>query len=361
MTTPLEFIIKDMIIQKGPMDLATYMRLCLTHPDHGYYTTRDAVIGRAGDFVTAPEISQLFGEMIGFWVADLWAQMGRPKRFILGELGPGHGTLISDVIRILSRIPGVLQTASIHLIEVSEVLIAHQARALAGIDVTWHETVDDLPDDAPLIIVNNEFFDALPVHQYVGSGDCWDEVVVGLDDQGELALGRSSVSLSPTLIPLLKEGEDRLVILEFSPDRDAVAATLFTRAAMQGGAVLTIDYGYDALMGSSTIQAVRGHQKVGMLDHPGESDLTALVDFSRLCDIAWAAGLSVAGPVGQGAFLKTLGVDARLRNIINTDETANRAELNAGLARLVDPGQMGTLFKVMCAYHTEVGVRPEGF
>jgi SAM-dependent MidA family methyltransferase len=136
---------------------------------------------------------------------------------------------------------------------------------------------------------------------------------------------------------------------------------IFARVGIQGGAVLTIDYGYDTPLGSSTLQAVRGHKKVDVLDCPGESDLTALVDFARLVDIARAAGLDVAGPVGQGAFLKSLGVDARLRNIINSDETANRAELNAGLARLVDPDQMGTLFKVMCAYHTGVGVRPEGF
>ncbi len=196
MTTHLEKILKNIIASNGPIDLGTYMRLCLTHPDHGYYTTRDRVIGRAGDFVTAPEISQLFGEMVGFWIADLWAQMGRPKRFILAELGPGHGTLMADIIRILSRIPGVLSAISIHLVEVSEVLITHQARALSGIDVTWHDTVDDLPTDALMIIVNNEFFDALPVRQYVGTGNNWDEVVVGLDETGALALGRCASNLS---------------------------------------------------------------------------------------------------------------------------------------------------------------------
>jgi NADH dehydrogenase [ubiquinone] 1 alpha subcomplex assembly factor 7 len=281
MTTSLEHIIKDRIRAAGPMDMATYMRLCLTHPDHGYYTTRENVIGQMGDFTTAPEISQLFGEMIGFFVADVWGQMGKPP-VALCELGPGRGTLMADMLRILSRIPRFKAAVQIHLVEVSDVLIGHQAQALNGYDVTWHDCIEDLPSDRVVIIVNNEFFDALPVRQYARDGGGWTEIVVGLESN-ELKLGKipchpGRPQGDPGPLSELKSEEgpgSRLwrarddTFLEPSPDRDAAADALYQKIKTQGGAVLTIDYGYDTRPGASTVQAVKNHVNVPVLHAPG--------------------------------------------------------------------------------------------
>lgn len=369
MATPLENIIKDRVRAAGPMDMATYMRLCLTHTDHGYYTTRDHVIGAKGDFTTAPEISQLFGEMIGFWVADLWAQMGKPV-FALCELGPGRGTLMADMLRVLSRIPGVMAAAEIHLVEVSDVLIAQQASALNGYDVTWHNSIDDLPDDRALIIVNNEFFDALPVRQFACDDGAWSEIVVGLDKNEGLQIGQ--VPCHPRAggdllgrnandagwAPTCARATD---FIESSPECDAAADGIYQKIKAQGGAVLIIDYGYEVSPGTSTLQAVKDHVKVPVLHAPGECDITALVDFTRLSERARAIGLDVCGPVGQGTFLQSLGIEQRAQNILKTVEDASRQELVAGMSRLIDANQMGALFKVLCSCHWPTPIKPEGF
>jgi NADH dehydrogenase [ubiquinone] 1 alpha subcomplex assembly factor 7 len=353
MATPLEEIVRNLICASGPIDIGAYMKICLTHPEYGYYTSRDDVIGVRGDFTTAPEISQLFGEMIGFWVADIWAQMGKPK-LALCELGPGKGTLMADAVRILSRIPGFINAAEIHLVEISDRLVTRQAHALHGQHVTWHETVADLPDDLPLIVINNEFFDALPVHQFVHKDSQWYEVVIG-QNEGRLARGMRA---SEFKISSVGPNQD---VVEFSPVRDAVARSLYRKVKMQGGVVLTIDYGYEEAPNASTLQAIKGHQKVDILDSPGECDLTALLDFTRLAVLATESGLDVRGPVGQGAFLRALGIESRAQNIIKTIEDTDRHELVHAKERLIGAGQMGTLFKVLCAYHWAQPIRPEGF
>lgn len=356
MTTPLAEIIQKMIAAHGPMDLATYMNLCLAHPEHGYYTTASQVFGARGDFTTAPEISQLFGEMIGFWLADLWGQMGKPGPFILAELGPGRGTLMADVLRILSRLPGMVAAMRVHLVEISDIRIAEQARALHGYDVTWHDQIDDLPRDAPIIIINNEFFDALPVRQVVRTGDRHDEIVVGLDGDGNLALGRRPIPFITETV--LADG----AVYEPSPARDVTAQALFARLSAQGGAVLTIDYGYDTPIGTPTVQAVQDHQPVDILHAPGQCDVTALVDFGRLADLARAENLRVFGPVSQGDFLRKSGIVARAEKILQTArDDAARDEILSGLARLTEGAQMGTLFRVLAAVSGPDHLKPAGF
>jgi SAM-dependent MidA family methyltransferase len=355
MTTPLEPIIKALIAQTGPIDLGTYMALCLTHPDHGYYTTRADVIGTNGDFTTAPEISQLFGEMIGFWIADLWGQMGRPP-FHLIELGPGRGTLMADILRILDRINGMNAQFDIHLVECSERMIAHQSSALYPRTITWHDCIDDLPRDRPWIVIANEFFDALPIRQWVWSDNQTHEVVIGTNDAGELHLGRvpsaASADLAPTAALPVREG---------SPASDAAAHALFTALHQLGGAALLIDYGYEEPPGRSTLQAVRAHQRVDGLAEPGCADLTAHVDFGRLAALARASGVNVAGPTTQGSFLQQLGIEARARAVLHAADDTQRQELIDGMTRLVDPRAMGSLFKVMCVYQGGAAIRPEGF
>lgn len=354
MTSPLEPILRRLILENGPIDIATYMNLCLTHPEHGYYTSANHVFGRQGDFTTAPEISQLFGEMIGFWVADLWTQMGKPSSFILAELGPGRGVLMRDILRILSRVPSVMGAARVHLVEVSERRIAEQAQTLQGHDVTWHDTIDDLPIDAPLVVINNEFFDALPVRQIVKTENKIEEVVVGLSGAGRFQLGR---------VPCAFPGAELITgVNEISSACDTAAQLLFERIQKQTGAVLTIDYGYDAPTGQSTIQAVRGHARCEFLETPGQADLTALVDFAALKGRAKVAGLSVQGPMGQGDFLRNLGIQTRADKVcaaaVHDDQ---RRDILSGLYRLTDPSQMGTLFRVLCAYHGPASMKPAGF
>ncbi len=355
MTTPLLPILQDHIRAHGPMDIATYMQFCLSHPEHGYYTAKENVFGRPGDFITAPDISQLFGEMVGFWIADIWAQMGKPRPFSLVELGPGRGTWMRDILRITDRIPGMSNAMYISLVETSPARISEQAAALHGYDVTWFDDVDDLPVDDPIIIINNEFFDALPVRQIGRMGQNLFEVAVNLDHKGDLHRVK---------IPYLNDIPDMpdATIVEFSEMRDQVARALYARIRHQGGVILTIDYGYDIPLGRPTLQAVRNHTHVDFLDSPGHADLTALVDFGRLAALAHESGLSVRGPVGQGIFLKNLGIATRAEKILENAPLDMQENIRTGLSRLVDPDQMGVLFRVLCAYHPRgTPLYPAGF
>lgn len=351
MTAPLEDILRAHIVAHGPMDVGAYMSLCLLHPEHGYYITRDP-FGASGDFVTAPEISPLFGEMIGFWVADMWGQMGSPARWHLVELGPGRGTLMIDILRILSQMNGCAPT--VHLIEASAKLRAVQRNELAD-RCSWHDDINAIPTDAPIIVVNNEFFDALPVRQYIKTADGIDEAVIGVCLDGRLQLGRVRASISlPDDFPMGR-------VVEISPARDNVAGQIYERIKNQGGAMLAIDYGYDQAPGASTLQAVRSHQKVNVLSAPGACDLTALVDFARLRALAVQAGLAAYGPVGQGAFLLQLGIAARLAKNAAQATKAQHDEMLMAMDRLCSPEKMGDLFKVLCVCQASPILTPAGF
>lgn len=317
----------------GPIPLSQFMGAANAH----YYATRDP-LGSRGDFVTAPEISQMFGELIGLWLADLWDRAGRPAaRYV--ELGPGRGTLAADALRAMSR-AGL--TPPVDLVETSPTLRAAQAERVPQAE--WHLDLVGLPDDAPLLIVANEFFDALPIRQLVATGAGWRERLVACQDTLFLPIvgDRSFDMIIP---PHLRDAPPGS-ILETSPAAVAMLRALAARLLAQGGAALIIDYGYEGPAIGDTLQAVRGHQFANPFEAPGEADLTAHVDFATLKEAAEAEGLVVHGPVTQRDFLGTLGIDARA--VALAKASPERAEgIAADRDRLVASDQMGELFKVI--------------
>jgi len=311
--TPLERALRERIRSEGPLTVEAFMEACNAY----YYATRDP-LGAAGDFTTAPEISQMFGELVGAALADAWNRAGRPANVRFVELGPGRGTLAGDALRVL-RSAGL--TPPVHLVETSETL--RLAQGIAVPDASWHDRVEDLPGDGPLLVVANEFLDALPIRQHVGDL----ERRVGIT-AGQLAFDR--------------DGE----IAETSPVRDEAVRTLSGKLVALGGVALVIDYGHERTAPGDTLQAVRRHGFTPVLASPGEQDLTSHVDFQRAGEVAREAGASVSGPVEQGPWLERLGIMARARMLANA-APGRAAEIEAARARLCRPEQMGSLFKVL--------------
>lgn len=335
--TPLERLIAREIAQTGPISTARYMELCLSHPRHGYYATRDP-LGAAGDFTTAPEISQMFGEMIGVWVAAVWGSMGRPE-FNLVELGPGRGTLMADMLRVLNN-AGCKPSA--WLVETSPALRAEQAKRVPGANQAG--ALQDVPD-GPMILVANEFLDALPVHQYLRTPQGWREQQIGLSNDA-LAFGLSA--------PAPDRETDR-DWLEVSPMADAITAEIGQRLARHPGAALIVDYGYtgaDVPPGPS-LQALRNHEHVPPLHAPGECDLTWLIDFDRTR--ALLAAHTATGLTSQGAFLTAMGIGPRAQSLAQA-APRDADTIADALERLTAPDQMGTLFKALAA--TSPGLPP---
>lgn len=327
------------------MSLADYMAVCLMHPEFGYYATRDP-FGARGDFITAPEISQMFGELLGLCLAQVWLDQGRPARFLLAELGPGRGTLMADVLRATQRVPGFREAAEVHLVEGSAVLRAAQRRAIAG-DVIWHERVESLPE-GPLYLLANEFFDALAIRQFQRSGEGWRERVVG-QSAGQLLLGLGGPVALPALAERLADTREGDIVETCGPAA-AVMAEIGARIAAQGGAALIVDYGDWRSLGD-TFQALKAHQPVDPLAEPGAADLTAHVDFEALALAAAPAMHTRLTP--QGVFLERLGIAARAEALArNLSGPALETHL-AAYQRLTGAEEMGTLFKVM-------GLYPEG-
>ncbi len=328
----------------GPMTVADFMAACLGDPEHGYYLNREP-FGRAGDFITAPEISQMFGELIGLWAVAVWEAMGSPTHLVLAELGPGRGTLMADALRAARVRPAFLAAAQIHLVETSPRLREAQAAMLTATATApqWHAGIDDLPP-GPAIILANEFFDALPIRQFVSTGRGWAERMVGLDGDGRLAFGLRPGATPPALP--VGDPPPGAVVAD-SPAADATIAVLAARLVAQGGAALAIDYGYAGPTFGDTLQAVRRHRFDDPLAHPGEADLTAHVDFAALARTAAIAGAAVHGPIGQGAFLAALGIAERARRLAAGKDAATRSEVAAALHRLTHVDAMGELFKAM--------------
>ena len=342
--TPLARIIAARIRAEGPMALDDYMRLCLMHPQHGYYSTRDP-FGTQGDFTTAPEISQMFGELVGLAIAQAWLDQGTPTPFTLAELGPGRGTLMADVLRATARVPGFRQAAQLALVEVSPHLRGVQRDRLG--EVLHLDSAADLPQ-APLFLIANEFFDALPIRQLQRTRRGWAERMVTLDDAGALVLALGP----PRPLPLDgPEGEIR----ELCPEGAAIMATVAERIACHGGAAIVIDYGTWDGHGDS-LQALRAHAYDDPLAHPGEADLTAHVDFAPLAAAAIRAGAAASLPEPQGAWLKSLGIEARAARLAAAGD-AGAAE---ALDRLTAPGRMGHLFKAMAVWPKD-SLPPPGF
>jgi len=325
------------------MPLDRYMQLCLGHPRHGYYMTRDP-FGAEGDFTTAPEISQMFGELIGLWAAEVWRIMGRPSRVNLVELGPGRGTLMADALRAARVLPAFRAAMDVHLVETSDPLRERQRVRLrdVGLSPRWHASVETLPD-GPLVIIANEFFDALAVRQFVRTQHGWCERFVGLGADGGFAFG-----LAPWPDPAIGAAAPVGTILEIGGAGLALMTVLSRRIAGHGGALLVVDYGHARSGFGETLQAVKGHAFVDPLAEPGEADLTAHVDFAALAGAATGAA-AVHGPVAQGAFLEALGIARRAETLGRKAGDAGRAAVGAALARLTGRGEggMGSLFKAM--------------
>lgn len=350
--TPLHAELTRLIAVEGPISVARYMALCLGDPRHGYYMTRDP-FGVGGDFTTSPEISQMFGELIGLWCADMWQRMGSPDRVLLAELGPGRGTLMADALRAARILPGFLQAAEVHLVETSPVLRDRQRTMLAdsGVAVDWHGAIEDLPE-GPLLVVANEFFDALPVRQVVARAGRWHERLVGLDGDDRLVFGLAPEPY-PSQTPAGPDGS----IVEIHELGTRIAANLAGRIAADGGAMLAIDYGYVGPATGDTLQALKRHAFVDVLAEPGEADLTVHVDFRSLGQAARSAGAAVHGPVEQASFLRALGIEARAEALSRRASDGGEAQRLA-LARLTDQSStgMGRLFKVLAV--TQAGMAP---
>lgn len=344
---PLARVIAAEIAQAGPISVARYMTLALLDPRHGYYTTQDP-FGAAGDFVTSPEISQMFGELIGLWAADLWQRFGMPPRVALAELGPGRGTLMADALRAARALPPFRAAVEPWLVEASPRLRQIQAERLVGSGVRWADDLDGLPRDRPLIVIANEFFDALPIRQFVRRESGWHERLVGLDDAGRLAFALSPgpERLDGLLPAQLLAAAPTNAMVEICPAGRAIAAGLGQRLVDQGGAALIVDYGPPAHGTGDSLQAVRRHAFHDVLAMPGEADLTAHVDFAALGASARDAGASTWGPLAQGALLARLGIAARADALARANP-GRRAEFDAAVARLTGTDQMGTLFQAL--------------
>ncbi len=338
---PLEAYLHGLIERHGPITVAEYMALALSHPDHGYYQGRDP-FGRGGDFVTAPEISQIFGEVMAAWCIETWVHMGAPE-FQLVEFGPGRGTLMRDLLRIAARIkPEFVRAATINLVETSPVLRAAQSRLLGEYAPFWREGIEDVPH-GPSLFLMNEFLDALPVRQFVLTAQGLCERRVGAGDGRFAFLVEREPRVPASALPSATRGLPVGSIVETCPAALAITRDLAARIAAQGGAAMIVDYGYASPMGKDTFQAVRAHAYADPLQAPGEADLTAHVDFGALARAAATAGALVYGPFAQGEFLTGLGIEYRARTLIEGGDV----NAMAALRRLVDPGQMGELFKVL--------------
>ncbi len=350
------------IAEGGPMSVADYMTACLHDRDGGYYATRPR-LGADGDFITAPHVSQMFGELLGLWAAEVWDRLGRPPCARLVELGPGDGTMMTDLLRAARAAPGFLASLEVWLVEKSAPLRALQKTTLAGTRIRWAKSLAAVPTDAPLIVLANEFLDCLPIRQATLTHEGWMERRVGLDAGGELAFSflprEAGEAARGASLPRDGGGVRPLgAIMEWSNDLTTFGQTIGDLIARAGGAALFIDYGREAPGYGDTLQALRGHGKESPLAHPGEADLTAHVDFPAFLAAARRSGALAASIRSQGDFLRALGIETRAAALAAA--RPDRAEvIGRQLARLTAADQMGDLFKVVCVHSP--GLVPPGF
>jgi len=347
--SPLELEIRKRIKLAGPMPVRQFMTLCLTHPDHGYYTTRDP-LGAGGDFITSPEISQVFGELVGLWAAAAWQGMGSPENVRLVELGPGRGTMMIDALRAAKAVPAFRSAIVVHMVEISPPLERLQRQALITTDVpvSWHRTLDDVAE-GPLIIVANEFIDTLPVHQAVMCADGWHERVIKLNEHGELRFSadRDPIPLFDDFLPAEMRAAKIGEIFEWRSDN--TAREIAQRVVQAGGVALLIDYGHGRSAIGDTLQAASGHGFADPLLLPGAVDLTAHIDFQALAQAAEAMGARVHGPATQALFLRRLGIAHRAAALKARAPRHHASTIDAALDRLTneEPAGMGQLNKAI--------------
>ncbi len=343
--TPLARIIAARIAAEGPLSLSDYTAECLLNPDHGYYATRDP-FGAQGDFTTAPEISQMFGEMLGLCLAQCWLDQGSPDRFILAEIGPGRGTLMADILRTIRTVPGMALAAELHLVEASATLRTKQAETLKGQAPSWHDSIATLPD-GPLYLVANEFFDALPIRQFERQEDGWAERQVGLAD-GRLTPGLAPPAPAALLAPRMADTRPGDIV-EHCPALPAIAGEIAARIVQHGGVALIVDYGGWHSLGD-TFQALKDHEPVDPFAEPGLADLTAHVDFEALANAFIAQGAAATGMTAQGVFLERLGITARAQVLAKKLSGAALESHIAAHRRLTHPEEMGQLFKAIACH-----------
>ncbi|RFC65449.1 class I SAM-dependent methyltransferase [Fulvimarina endophytica] len=365
MTSPLEAQIAREIAARGPISVERFWTIALYDREHGYYVSREP-FGRAGDFTTAPEISQMFGELIGAWIAGAWTALGRPSPFLLAEIGPGRGTLMADILRTLRQAaPACLSAARIRLVEVSERLAAVQATKLEPFDLPIRRVrhIGEL-EDLPTILVGNELFDALAIRQAVVHEGRWHERVVEVDAEGRLAFGHGPElgALPGWMASVPPQSLRPGTIAEVSPARDNLAAEIGRRLVAHGGAGLFIDYGHARSALGDSLQAIANHRYVPVLEAPGEADLTSHVDFERLSACFSATGLEVAPIVTQGRFLLDMGLLERAGSLGGPLDEAGRNGLRQSVQRLAGGGKedMGELFKVLACASRPIALPPFG-
>lgn len=349
MPTPLAEKLRQRIAISGPITIADFMTACLLDPDHGYYTHQQP-FGTKGDFITAPEVSQMFGEIIGAWLIHQWHELGCPAPFSLAELGPGRGTLMRDILRVATLDDAFNQAAKIQLIEASPRLRAIQAQTLGpwAQRVGWHDDFEHVPPQ-PLLIVSNEFFDALPIRQFVKAQGQWRERMVGLDDAGALVFTIGEAALAAIELPPGHAQAEDGDIYERAPTREAMAGMIANHLSDYGGAALHIDYGHTKTAIGDTLQAVKNHAFTQILSTAGEADLTSHVDFEALAKASTAPGISVTPVMTQSAFLLANGLLERAGRLGANQSTAKQDEIRAAVQRLAGngPDDMGDLFKVI--------------
>jgi NADH dehydrogenase [ubiquinone] 1 alpha subcomplex assembly factor 7 len=357
--SPLETELKKLIASSGPMPVWRYMELCLTHPRYGYYVSRDP-LGREGDFTTSPEVSQMFGELLGLWAASAWRAMDSPAELRLIELGPGRGTMMADALRALRVLPPLYQALSIHLVEINPVLRAKQRETLSGVrNITWHDHLDEIPP-GPSVILANEYFDVLPVHQMVKRESGWHERNVEIGPDGALVFGASAepVPRFELLLPPLLRAAPAGAIFEWRPDAEIMK--IAARLRDGGGAALIVDYGHIRSDAGDTFQAIARHSFADPLKNPGQTDVTAHVDFQALARAAEDLGARVHGPVPQGEFLKRLGIEQRAATLTAKATPEVSADITGALKRLTEGGRggMGSMFKVLAVSDAKLTVLP---
>ena len=358
--SPLENEIRRLIAVAGPMPIARYMSLCLSHPKYGYYVTRDP-FGAQGDFTTAPEVSQIFGELLGLWALSVWRMMDEPETVRLVELGPGRGTMMRDALRAAKVLPAFRQALSVHMVEISPTLEQLQRGALSdvGVPVSWHRNLLDVPQGGATIVLANEYVDALPVHQMVRETDGWHERVIGLDSNGNFKLG-----VSPDAVPhfdrFMSEKIRKAPVGAIFEWRNDLHAYDLARRVSEQGAALIIDYGHVESDVGETLQSVNEHAFADPLSAPGLADITAHVDFQTFGRAAESMGAAVQGPVTQGHFLSELGIDARAEALRKGASGEQAHNITAAVARLTESGRtgMGELFKVMAVCDPKLGPLP---
>lgn len=351
--------LRRLIAASGPIPVSTFMAEALGHNQFGYYRTRDP-LGAAGDFTTAPEVSQVFGELIGLWSSFVWRSMGAPAPVNIVELGPGRGTLMADFLRAAVSVdPAFAVTMALHLVDTSAPLRALQSESLSDANPTWHDDLSTAPP-GPTIWIANEFFDALPIRQLIWRDGAWHERLVTSTPQGFEFAHAEAPSPFAIAVPEELSPPPEGAVFEFCPAAQSIAQTIGARLADEGGAALIVDYGHVRQGFGDTLQAMAGHEFADPLADPGNADLTAHVDFAALAATFREAGTLVPAAATQGDFLRALGIEARREMLLAAARPDQRAELDTGITRLIAPDQMGTMFKVLAATGPHVPL-PPGF